>query len=268
MLLLEKADFDCVIENYPSISLSLSKTISQRLRNTLRQAAEKGGRITAVEGDLRDKPMAEILKFCEKNKLNGTLTLTQNGRTGHFFYEGGALQNVSLEDLSEDESLDIMLNWQEGRFSIEPRVIRADEFAEAEKTIDLTPITDKPAQNGKIRVLVVNNSMVVQRMIQRTFEQLAYEVKTVETAEKALKTLGAFAPKLIISGTKLPDKPGVDMLKELRKTSEVPLIFLTEKHNKALIQSKTKNEHNVYYTNSQALDEIVRTAEDALQVCA
>jgi len=268
MLVLEKTDFDRVIENYPSITLSLGKIISQRLRNTLRQTAEKGGRITAVEGDLSDKSMAEILRFCERNRLNGTLTLTQNGRTGHFFYEGGALQNVSLEELSEDESLDIMLNWQEGRFSIEPRVIRADELADTEKTIDLTPITEKPSQNGKARVLIVNNSMVVQRMIQRTLEQHQYDVNTVATAESALKAFDSFAPALIISGTKLPDQHGIDMLKTLRKTSELPLIFLTEKRNKALIQSQTKNESNVYYTNSQALDEIVRAVEDALQARA
>ncbi len=268
MLLLEKADFDNVIQNYPSITLSLGKIISQRLRNTLRQAAEKGGRITAVEGDLSEKSMADILRFCERNKFNGTLTLTQNGRVGQFFYEGGALQNVSLEDLSEDEALDILLNWQEGRFSIEPRVIHADELANVGKTVDLTPITAKPAQNGKTRVLIVNNSMVVQRMIQRTLEQRHYEVNTVATADSALKAFESFAPALIISGTKLPDQHGVELLKALRETSELPLVFLTEKRNKALIQSQTKNERNVYFTNSQALDEIIRAVEDALQARA
>lgn len=266
MHILSKADFDEVIERYPSITLSMSKVMSQRLRNTLYQTANKPGRITAVEGELADKSLADILQFCEKNALNGTLTLSYNGSMGKFLYRGGELQKVQLRDLSEDKALDEMLGWKDGHFSIQPEPVATEKLGTTKKTIDLTAADPAPSGSEKRRLLIVNNSIVVQKVLQQTFEQLGFEVYAVETAEKTRNLVQTLHPHLIISGTKLPDATGVDILKMVREKSNVPYVFLTEKRNKALIQSQTKNFANVFYTNSQEVPEIRQVVAEALQV--
>ena len=269
MFILDKTNFDEVIDRYPSITLSMGKVMSRRLRRILQKTSGTKARVTAVTGSLTDRSLADILKFCEINYLNGTLKLSQNGSTGIFEYERGELRQVQLGELPEDQALDEMLGWQNGTFSIEPYALEMDGLNGSVTTFEVEtetapePQPDAPAETPDLdNILVVNNSVVVQKMLERALTQNRWDVHIVNTSEKAHHLAQLRKPGLIISGTKLPDGSGVDLLKELRRHSNAPFLFLTEDRNKALIQSQVKNYGNVFFTDSQAIPDILRTVQE------
>ncbi len=257
MFILHKADFDVIVERFPSITLSMGKIMSQRLRDTLQKAAQavqKGATgAPAVKGSLQDKQLVEVLKFCENNSLNGEVIVRSGEEEGRLFYEKGVLQDVKLGDLSEDEALDRMLNWEEGEFIIKPRPIELD---------NVEPVTDA---EESIKLLIVNNSMVVQKMLQRAFESMGYEVYTVENIAKGTKLASSLKPQLIISDTKLPDGSGTDLARKIRDISTAPLVLLTDERNKDQIAAELDGVSNLHFTKTHEVGEIVKIAEQVLK---
>ena len=256
MFILHKSDFDLIVERFPSITLSMGKIMSQRLRDTLQKAAKSStSEITpAVKGSLSQKKLIDVLKFCESNSLNGKVIVRHDGEEGEFHYEKGELQKVVLGDLSEDEALDRMLNWNEGEFIIKPRPIKME---------DTQPVK---AEEGEVRrIVIVNNSMVVQKMLQRAFESMGYEVYAADTGAKGQKLAQSLQSNLVISDTKLPDMSGTDFLNALRKSSSVPVILLTDSSNRGAFESQVKGVKNVHFTNSNEVGEIVKLVESIFQ---
>lgn len=258
MFILGKPDFDIIIDKFPAVALSMSKIMSQRLRETNQKAAaaQSGpSGISSVEGSLSEKKIADILKFCESNSLNGRVVVDSNGQTGEFHYEKGELQKVVLESFPEDKALDTMLNWESGKFKIEPRPIKMEGVSKKEP--------EKKAE--KYVVIIVNNSMVVQKLLQRTFDSMGYEVYAVESGAKALNLAKSLGPNIVITDTKLPDSSGDEFIHSLRGVSNVPAVLLTESGNRAAYEGKLQGKAEIYYTNSQEVGEVVKTVEGVLK---
>lgn len=258
MFILNKSDFDVVVERFPSVTLSMGKIMSQRLRETLKKAAQKPaeGITPSVKGSLSEKTLVDILRFCESNSLNGKVVVKKGNQEGEIYYEKGELQKVVMGSLQEDEAMDQMLNWTEGEFIIEPRPILLDE--EKAKT--------KPAPSRTYRLVIVNNSMVVQKLLQRAFESMGFEVYAVETAEKAKNLVTSLKPDLVIADIKLPDATGAEFARTIRNVSELPMILLTEVGNRQKIEDAIKDLPSVYFTNSQEIGEVVKLVETTLPI--
>lgn len=127
LLKLDKQQFDQLIIQNPNISLSLSHMLSQRLKhaNLRRVEAE-----TILEskikpsGDLSETNFAKLLQFCEQNSVTGYLSLENETEKARLTFEKGILQNIDYAGYSEDEAMDTLLNWQSGKFIIEPKPLK------------------------------------------------------------------------------------------------------------------------------------------------
>lgn len=259
MFILNKSDFDLIVERFPSITLSMGKIMSQRLRDTLQKAAQSGtGTSTpAVKGNLAEKKLVDVLKFCETNSLNGKVEVQKGDEHGEIFYEKGVLQKVKLGELNEDKALDTLLSWEEGKFVIEPKPLQMEGTKAAEK--------EEKSEQQVYRIVSVNNSMVVQKLLQKTFESMGYEIYAVDTANKAKNLVNSLNPNLVISDTKLPDGSGIDFLNDVRENSDVPFVLLTDSSNSSQYKGEAGDIKNVSFTNSQEIGEIVKVVEGLLK---
>lgn len=82
----------------------------------------------------------------------------------------------------------------------------------------------------KQRILVVEDEAPIQELLQFNLERKAYRVKVVDSGEKALKSVGKFAPDLILLDIMLPGADGLEVCKRLKgdpKTASIPIIMLT-----------------------------------------
>jgi len=257
---LYKNDFDVILERFPSIALSMTKIVSQRLSDTNKKAAKmpkpedidtKGGK--GPTGDLKDIALVDLISFCESNSLTGTMNLVNGANKGHFNFERGNLISVKLGAVTEDEALDTMLGWDQGQFDITVNPLSLGLESEAGDEVVETK-----------SILIVNNSLVVRKVIERAFKGLGYIVDTASNIANSLEKTVALKPDLIISDVKLSDGNGVDFINKIREENSLPFIFITDDSIKAEFEEQLKQLGNAELTKTHEVSEIVKLVENTL----
>jgi two-component system OmpR family response regulator len=80
---------------------------------------------------------------------------------------------------------------------------------------------------NKGQVLVVDDEPQVVAIVRGYLEHEGYLVKTAATGPEALAEFRHGAPDLVVLDVMLPAVGGLDVLREIRRTSQVPVIMLT-----------------------------------------
>ncbi len=258
--MLHKNDFDVILEKFPSISLSMGKIVSKRLRETLQKATSmpQGDNITTAQsgpsGSLAEVSLEELISFCEANSVTGTMNLTSGEQKGMFEFYSGRLSSVSLGDIKDDKALDTMLSWKDGKFEI---FVRPLTLSKEEKK------AQKEAEDVKT-ILVTNNSLVVRKIIERAFKGLGYTVFSAKNIAESAELLNNNQIDIIISDVKLPDGKGLEFIEKIRSTDKTPFIFITDKSGGPEFENKLKEMGNAELTKTHEVSEIVKLVENML----
>ncbi len=258
MFSLHKNDFDVILEKFPSISISIGKIMSQRLRDTLAKASKlpKVAKIEASQhgprGSLQDAPVEDLIRFCESNSVTGTLRIKSGEKEGTLDFQAGQLQKVTLGDLSEDQALDTMLGWKEGTFAIDLRPLKLDGIKEE---------GEESKEIAVRNIMILSNSLVVQKIIERALRSLGYSVFKAKNIEDGLRTLQDQPVDLIVSDIKLPDGDALKLGEEVSKVKEVPMVFLGEPSLKPDFKDKIRALGNTEITEGHEVSEIVQWIE-------
>jgi len=206
MFSLSKADFDIILEKYPSISLSLGKIMSQRLRQILSKSSEmnKGDAsgISGPSGSLDQKSIMDLFVFCEENSITGALEVKKGSDKATVNYDKGNMMRVEMTGKSDTEALDELLNWTEGTFEIKQKklTIGGEEAAPPEKETVI-----------KNEILVVHNSAVVKKIIERSLTQKNWLITAVSTIDGGINALNKNVFGVILD-SKFPDGTAEDFL--------------------------------------------------------
>jgi two-component system alkaline phosphatase synthesis response regulator PhoP/two-component system response regulator VicR len=80
------------------------------------------------------------------------------------------------------------------------------------------------------KILVIDDEAAIRDLIELILKRENYQVKTAENGALGLKELGIFQPDLVILDLMLPDYSGYDLCREIVKTSTIPVIMLSAKH--------------------------------------
>jgi CRP-like cAMP-binding protein/CheY-like chemotaxis protein len=244
---LEKEDFDVILDKYPSISIAMSKIMSQRLRDTNKVISEKAKELKTSStpagpaGSLKDKHITEVIAFCESNSLTGTLEVTSGPDKAVVTFEKGVLQNIKLRSLGDDEALDMMMGWEDGQFVIKPKIISFEE--------------KKAEQSHKTgNVLVINHSMVVRKLIERNLTSIGHKVLTAGDITEGIAALKKGKPNVIISDSKYDEVSGFDFCRQIREDSafqDIPFIFITDSSTDDDVIGQLKGVANAALVDSQ-----------------
>ena len=76
-------------------------------------------------------------------------------------------------------------------------------------------------------VLVVEDETKIARLVRDYLEHAGFEVIVTGTAGAALSSARGSKPDLVVLDLGLPDGDGLDVTRELRRTSNVPILMLT-----------------------------------------
>jgi two-component system, OmpR family, KDP operon response regulator KdpE len=76
-------------------------------------------------------------------------------------------------------------------------------------------------------ILVVDDEAQIRRVMRTTLSAQGYTVLEAKSGEEALATLRDERPDLILLDTNMPGISGLDAAREIRHSSEVPIIMLT-----------------------------------------
>src|SRR5512144_2525877 len=85
-------------------------------------------------------------------------------------------------------------------------------------------------------VLVVEDEPAIQELIAYACRTNGFEVRRAETVAAAREAVAGELPDLVLLDWMLPDRPGIDLLRDLRgdeRTKSLPVIMLTAKGGEA-----------------------------------
>jgi two-component system, OmpR family, KDP operon response regulator KdpE len=83
------------------------------------------------------------------------------------------------------------------------------------------------------RVLVVDDEPQILRALRINLHARQYDVVTAGTGRGALDAASDAHPDLVILDLGLPDMDGVDVIRSLRKWTQVPIVILSGRMNSA-----------------------------------
>jgi two-component system response regulator MtrA len=83
------------------------------------------------------------------------------------------------------------------------------------------------ATNG--RVLVVDDDAALAEMLSIVLRQEGFDSQTVTRGDRALEAVRDYRPDVVLLDLMLPGRDGIDVCKEIRAESGVPIVMLTAK---------------------------------------
>lgn len=103
--------------------------------------------------------------------------------------------------------------------------------AESEtETVEAPPEAAPEApRDGAETILVVDDSVVIRKMVEIALENENYNIVSVATGKEALNYLDENNPDLIILDIMLSDVNGLDVLKAVKASKQIPVVMLSAK---------------------------------------
>ncbi len=86
---------------------------------------------------------------------------------------------------------------------------------------------------GRRRILLIEDEASITKPLADALEREGFESLVAATAAEGLELGRTRAPDLILLDLMLPDGSGFDVCRELRRTSEVPIVMLTARGDEA-----------------------------------
>jgi len=83
--------------------------------------------------------------------------------------------------------------------------------------------------NMKNNIFLIDDDKNILTSVSMLLESEGYKVKTFSDGESGLKAILENHPDIAVVDIKMPRLDGIELLKKLRKTSDMPVIFLTSK---------------------------------------
>jgi DNA-binding response OmpR family regulator len=83
------------------------------------------------------------------------------------------------------------------------------------------------------RILVVEDEMAIARLVRDYLEHAGFDVTIAGDGEAALSSARGGRPDLVVLDLGLPGRDGLDVTRDLRRTSTVPIVMLTARGDEA-----------------------------------
>jgi two-component system, OmpR family, KDP operon response regulator KdpE len=122
--------------------------------------------------------------------------------------------------------------------------------------------------NDSARVLVVDDEPSILRALTGALTSRGYIVQRAMTARQALEVMTGDPPNIVLLDLGLPDMDGVDVCRQIRTWSNVPIIVLSadgDEHRKVLALDEGAND---YVTKPYSTPELLARVRSALRSVA
>lgn len=91
----------------------------------------------------------------------------------------------------------------------------------------MTQNNETPEIQDRERILVVDDEASIRRILETRLKMVGYDVYTAADGEEAMESYQKNNPDLVILDVMMPKMDGYGVTREIRKTSETPIIILT-----------------------------------------
>lgn len=152
---------------------------------------------------------------------------------------GNLLDDQEMDDLSTDlDDSDTDIGDMDGEFDLssifDEDLVDVDD-SDSETAIEETktpvapPEFTTPGTGTSPTILVVDDSVVIRKMVEIALENEDYQIVSVSSGKEALNYLDDNTPDLIILDIMLSDVNGLDVLKAIKASKDIPVVMLSAK---------------------------------------
>ena len=120
---------------------------------------------------------------------------------------------------------------------------------------------------GERVVMVVDDSKVVLRIVEKGLVEAGFRVITADNAKKALNLLETIQPDLILTDIEMPEINGFEFCKTVHKNPElsmVPIVAMSTKTDRGYMKRMVQNGASAYICKPFNIDELVILVEKML----
>lgn len=114
-------------------------------------------------------------------------------------------------------------------------------------------------------IVVIDDEPQIRKILKITLESNDYKVVEAATADEGIVCAGTSHPSLILLDLGLPDKDGLDVLKEIREWSLIPIIVLSVRNSEEDIVSALDNGADDYMTKPFNMAELMARIRASLR---
>ncbi|MHB2155166.1 response regulator [Calditrichota bacterium GD2] len=162
--------------------------------------------------------------------------------------------DIELPQLEEEtEKLDFDFENME-----EPAVAEAEKAEEKEEEKET-----KPA--GTPTLLVIDDSIVIRKMVELALEGEDLILETATSGKEGLKALDEVKPDVVVLDLMLPDINGIDLLKTIKASLNIPVIMLSGKDSPQMIEKAKAEGADAFLPKPFRDEELVKTIHELLQ---
>lgn len=127
----------------------------------------------------------------------------------------------------------------------------------------MSPVMSNP--DGKQNILVVDDEPQITRVLKTTLSSQGYGIRTASDGEEALQAMSEWPPDLIVTDLRMPHMDGLELCREVRKTSQVPIIVLSVKGEDSIKVQALDAGADDYVTKPFSMTELTARIRAALR---
>jgi two-component system KDP operon response regulator KdpE len=122
--------------------------------------------------------------------------------------------------------------------------------------------------NDKQRILVVDDEPQITRVLRRSLTSHGYDVRVAGEGLAAIQTFGDWPPDLVVTDLSMPGTDGLQLCRNLRAISQVPIIVLSVRgEEKTKVQALDAGADD-YVTKPFGMDELLARIRATLRRAA
>lgn len=115
------------------------------------------------------------------------------------------------------------------------------------------------------KILVIDDEFQITRVLKRSLQANRYDVRTAADGESGLEMFHDLKPDLVITDLSMPEVSGIDVCRELRRHSDVPIIVLSVKGQESTKVEALDAGADDYITKPFGMNELLARVRAALR---
>jgi two-component system KDP operon response regulator KdpE len=119
--------------------------------------------------------------------------------------------------------------------------------------------------NDKQRILIVDDEPQIMRVLRRSLTAHGYDVRVASDGLVALQTFGDWPPDLVVTDLSMPNTDGLQLCRNLRAISQVPIIVLSVRGEEKMKVQALDAGADDYVTKPFGMDELLARIRAALR---
>jgi two-component system KDP operon response regulator KdpE len=122
--------------------------------------------------------------------------------------------------------------------------------------------------SDKQRILIVDDEPQITRVLRRSLTSRGYDVRVAADGESALQTFGDWSPDLVITDLSMPHMDGLELCRNLRAISPLPVIVLSVRGEERMKVQALDAGADDYVTKPFGMNELLARIRAALRRAA